>query len=80
MYSAFYPGQEWLDTDGRPIHAHGGWMLDHGGYTYWYGEDRRDNHYVAVYRSADRKNWEFRTTCSCTATPAPENPPASRRS
>jgi len=40
-------GKPYLDTDGNPIHAHGGWMLDHGGYTYWYGEDRRENHYVS---------------------------------
>ena len=53
-------GKPYLDTNGNPIHAHGGWMLDLGGYTYWYGEDRRDNHYVSCYRSSDMKNWEFR--------------------
>lgn len=53
-------GKPYLDTNGNPIHAHGGWMLKHGGYIYWYGEDRRDNHYVSCYRSADMKSWEFR--------------------
>lgn len=53
-------GGKYLDTDGNQIHAHGGWMLEHEGFVYWYGEDRRDNHYVAVYRSRDMRNWEFR--------------------
>lgn len=53
-------GTKWLDTDGNPIHAHGGHMLQYDGYWYWYGEDRRDNIYVSVYRSKDLTNWEFR--------------------
>ncbi len=55
-------GQPFPDTDGNPIHAHGGWMLDYDGYVYWYGEDRRENWYVSVYRSPadDMKHWEFR--------------------
>ena len=67
-------GQPFLDTSGNPIHAHGGWMLDHEGYTYWYGEDRRDNHYVSVYRSPsdDLKHWEFRGHILSTDTPARE--------
>ena len=24
MYHSFRPGQEWLDTNGKPIQAHGG--------------------------------------------------------
>ncbi len=63
-------GKPWPDTDGNPIHAHGGWMLRHGGYIYWYGEDRRDNHYVSCYRSADMENWEFRGHILSTDTPA----------
>ena len=67
-------GQPYPDTAGNPIHAHGGWMLDYDGYTYWYGEDRRDNHYAAVYRSPsdDMKNWEFRGHILSTDTPARE--------
>ena len=62
-------GQTLYDTAGNPIHAHGGWMLEHEGFLYWYGEDRRENHYVSVYRSADRKNWEFRGHILSTDTP-----------
>ena len=53
-------GTLWLDTDGNPIHAHGGHMLVHDGWYYWYGEDRRDDIYVSVYRSKNLVDWEFR--------------------
>ena len=53
-------GQPWFDTDGNVIHAHGGHMLRHGEFWYWYGEDRRDDNYVSCYRSTDLKNWENR--------------------
>ncbi len=49
-----------LDTDNNPIHAHGGFMLFFNGFYYWYGEDRRDDTYVACYRSKDLENWEAR--------------------
>ena len=64
-------GQPFPDINGDPIHAHGGWMLDHGGYVYWYGEDRRENWYVSVYRSPadDMKNWELRGHILTTDTP-----------
>ena len=48
------------DTNGEPIHAHGGWILPHGGWYYWYGEDRRGDGYVACYRSRDLHAWEPR--------------------
>ena len=38
--NAFYPGREWLDTEGKPIHAHGGSVLYHEGVYYWYGENK----------------------------------------
>ena len=41
-------GIVWKDTQGNPIHAHGGYMIFHEGYYYWYGEDRRDNFYVCL--------------------------------
>ena len=53
-------GQPWFDTDGNIIHAHGGHMLRHGEFWYWYGEDRRDTAYVSCYRSRDLHNWENR--------------------
>ncbi|MBQ3590823.1 MAG: hypothetical protein II979_02695 [Clostridia bacterium] len=36
-------GTPYLDIDGNGIHAHGGYILQHEGWYYWYGEDRRDN-------------------------------------
>ena len=56
----FTNGKTWLDTDGNPIHAHGGWMLRHDGFWYWYGEDRRGDSYVSCYRSRDLHSWENR--------------------
>ncbi len=56
----FTNGKPWLDTDGNPIHAHGGHMLRYGDYWYWYGEDRRENYYVSCYRSKDLSSWESR--------------------
>lgn len=53
-------GELWEDTNGNPIHAHGGHILQKDGFYYWYGEDRRDNIYVSCYRSKDLINWEFR--------------------
>lgn len=64
-------GELWYDTEGRAIHAHGGWILKTADYYYWYGEDRRANYYVSCYRSKDLVEWEFRnhilTTDSKTA-------------
>ncbi|MBE6561987.1 MAG: hypothetical protein E7662_12770 [Ruminococcaceae bacterium] len=57
-----YNGQPISDTNGNPIHAHGGYMLRYGEYWYWYGEDRRGDSYVSCYRSADLHNWEHRGT------------------
>ena len=53
-------GTVWKDTDGNPIHAHGGHILYDNGWYYWYGEDRGENFYVNCYRSKDLINWEFR--------------------
>lgn len=53
-------GELWLDSDGNPIHAHGGHMIEWDGFYYWYGEDRRNDYYVSCYRSEDLINWEFR--------------------
>lgn len=50
----------WKDTDGAPIHAHGGYIIFHEGYYYWYGEDRRADDYVSCYRSRNLTDWEFR--------------------
>ena len=62
-------GQKWLDTDGNVIHAHGGHMLFHDGWYYWYGEDRRGDNYVACYRTKDFRDFEFRGDIITTSTP-----------
>ena len=39
-YNSFHPGQVWLDTNGKRIHAHGGSILYENGRYYWYGENK----------------------------------------
>jgi len=66
MYQAIYPGQTWLDTDGKPIHAHGGSVMYWDGLYYWYGENKEKTngvdkiwHWgVRCYTSKDLYNWE----------------------
>ena len=53
-------GALWLDTEGNPIHCHGGHIVKFGDVYYWYGEDRRGDAYVSCYVSRDLLNWEFR--------------------
>ncbi len=53
-------GEVWRDVEGKEIHAHGGYIIKHQEYYYWYGEDRRENFYVSCYRSEDLMHWEFR--------------------
>jgi hypothetical protein len=68
-YDSFRPGQEWLDTGGEVIQAHGGQVVpstDADGRTvyYLYGEDRTYGYHSApgvhVYSSYDLYNWEDR--------------------
>lgn len=66
MYTAFHPGQVWLDTNGNRIHAHGGSIFVEDGIYYWYGEnkeftdpDKNIWHWgVRCYASTDLYNWE----------------------
>lgn len=66
MYHAFHPGQLWLDTEGKPIQAHGGSVLHWEGAYYWYGENKEKTdgkngiwHWgIRCYRSTDLYNWE----------------------
>lgn len=66
MYDRFYPGKEWLDTDGKRIHAHGGSIIRVGEKYYWYGENKEFTdgkngiwHYgVRMYESDDLYNWK----------------------
>ncbi len=64
-YTSFRPGKEWLDTDGKKIHAHGGSIIYVDGTYYWYGEnkERSDGKNgvwtwgVRMYASEDLYNW-----------------------
>lgn len=47
-----------VDNQKQPIEAHGGCILYHEETYYWYGEDRRNDSYVRVYRSKTLKDWE----------------------
>lgn len=65
MYHAFYPGREWLDTEGKPIQAHGGSVIFADDRYYWYGENKEKTdgkngiwHWgVRCYSSTDLYNW-----------------------
>jgi hypothetical protein len=55
-------GVQWADTEGNPIQAHGGGVLEVDDYYYWFGENRNpDGTFFAVsaYRSQDLVRWEF---------------------
>lgn len=44
----FRNGGVWLDTDGKPINAHGGGVLFHEGSYYWYGEIKEGRTYLPL--------------------------------
>ncbi|MFB3880763.1 MAG: glycoside hydrolase family 43 protein [Armatimonadota bacterium] len=65
----FRPGEVWLDTDGRPIQAHGGGVLFDRGTYYWFGENKEaptergflrrvDVVGVNCYSSTDLYHWK----------------------
>jgi beta-xylosidase len=57
-------GEQFLDTGGSPVHAHGGGVIKVGDFYYWFGENRQPNNQfraVSVWRSTDLANWEFRS-------------------
>ena len=71
MYTYFRPGKTWYDTDGKPIHAHGGSILYADGKFWWYGENKEGitgrakgercrfwHHGVRCYCSTDLYNWK----------------------
>lgn len=65
-YTSVKPGQIWLDTNGKPIQAHGFQVLEKDGIFYWYGENKefttRGSHVwtygIRCYKSTDFYNWE----------------------
>jgi hypothetical protein len=58
----FRPGAKWLDTDGNPIEAHAGGIINVNGTFYWYGENHRlglgNKTGVSVYSSRDLYQWK----------------------
>lgn len=67
------PGAEWHDTQGKPIQAHGGGLIEHDNAVYWFGEDKAAATTqnakgvakvpflgVRCYRSTDMIRWEPR--------------------
>ncbi len=65
-YNSIRPGEVWLDTDGKPIQAHGFQVTYRDGKYYWYGEDKTHTLFgtnrmfcgVRCYSSADFYNWK----------------------
>lgn len=65
-YDAVHPGQIILDTNGKPVQAHGFQILKEGDTYYWYGENKeyttRGSHVwtwgIRCYKSQDFYNWE----------------------
>jgi hypothetical protein len=53
-------GENFTDTQGNTINAHGGGFLKVGDYYYWIGENHKNGVFVSCYRSKDLTNWEFR--------------------
>ena len=66
MNTCFKPGQDWFDTDGNRIQAHGGSVLYVDGKYYWFGENKEKTlpdsgiwHWgVRLYSSDDLYNWK----------------------
>jgi hypothetical protein len=56
------PGEEWNDTDGERINAHGGGMLYHEGVYYWFGEFKRKTGKaldgISCYSSTNLVDWK----------------------
>ena len=67
-YQSIRPGQEWLDTNGKPIQAHGASVFYEDGVYYWIGENKEHTTAknkiwtwgIRVYASRDLYNWEDR--------------------
>ena len=69
-YNSIRPGKEWLDTNGRPIQAHGFSVFydENTKIYYWYGENKEKTvggknntvwtYGVRLYTSKDMYNWE----------------------
>ena len=66
MYDSIRPGQEWLDSEGKKIEAHGGYLFEEDGTYYWYGENKEKTfgnskmwtYGIRYYSSTDLYNWK----------------------
>lgn len=66
MYNSIRPAEIWLDTEGKPIQAHGGSVIFINGIYYWYGENKELtdgkngiwHNGVRCYSSTDLYNWQ----------------------
>ena len=60
MYHSFHPGREWLDTEGKPIQAHGGSVIYVKDRYYWYGENKeKTDVYTPVFFCCDSLSFVF---------------------
>jgi beta-glucanase (GH16 family) len=60
----FRPGEKWVDTEGKPINAHGGGILFHEGRYYWFGEHKGETSNsawvgVTCYSSDNLYDWKY---------------------
>lgn len=68
VYNSIRPGEVWLDTNGKPIQAHGFSVFYKDGTYYWYGENKEKTvaksniwtYGIRCYTSKDFYNWEDR--------------------
>lgn len=66
MYQSIKPGQEWLDTEGKRIQAHGASLFYENETYYWYGENKERTtgengvwtYGIRAYSSHDFYNWQ----------------------
>ncbi len=67
QYTSIRPGQEWLDTEGNKIEAHGGCIFYEQDTFYWYGENKDHTDGISdvwtwgikCYSSRDLYNWKY---------------------
>ena len=65
-YDSIRPGRKWLDTEGKPIHAHGFQIFEKDGTYYWYGENKEHTHqkmsfiskwlYIFALKNCNKRN------------------------
>jgi len=64
-HSIFAPGDEWLDSEGRPIEAHTGGMFFQDSTYYWVGASWKGKYGFRsfnLYSSTNLQDWEFTKT------------------